>query len=75
MNTAFADSASYEVGRNLISIPAPSGPADLMAVSRELDAIAVLPTQLEIRKPTLDDVFLTITGTKKSDVASSGGRS
>lgn len=74
LNATFGGSTSYEAGRNLISIPAPRGPADLMSVSRELDAIDVLPTHLEIRKPTLDDVFLTITGAEKPEVESSGAR-
>lgn len=64
LNSAFAGSVAYEDGRQMISIPAPKGAADLMAVARELDAIRVLPLQLEIRKPTLDDVFLTITGSR-----------
>lgn len=58
----FGSSVTYEAGRNLISIPAPNGPADLMSASRSLDSIGVTPTQLDVRKPTLDDVFLKITG-------------
>lgn len=60
--TAFGANVSFDVGGNLISVPAPNGPADLMAVARSLDTIGVTPTQLDIRKPTLDDVFLKITG-------------
>jgi ABC-2 type transport system ATP-binding protein len=33
-----------------------------MAVVRELDAAGVEPTDIALRKPTLDDVFLTLTG-------------
>jgi hypothetical protein len=46
-----------------------------MAVSRTLDAASLMPTQLEIRKPTLDDVFLKITGNGKSASTAVGGES
>lgn len=73
--TAFGDAVSYEAGRNLISVPAPNGPADLMAVSRALDAVGIIPTQLDIRKPTLDDVFLKITGETDPVTGTAGGAS
>ena len=48
-------------GRSL-SIPAPDGPGTLTAVVRELDSSSVVPVDIALRKPTLDDVFLTLTG-------------
>ncbi|MFT7474841.1 MAG: ABC-2 type transport system ATP-binding protein [Verrucomicrobiales bacterium] len=75
LSSAFGDDLSYEEGRNLISIPAPDGAADLMAVARSLDSIDVTPTNLEIRKPTLDDVFLKITGNDRPTSTSNGGQS
>jgi ABC-2 type transport system ATP-binding protein len=74
-SSVFGESVSYEAGRKLITIPAPNGPADLMAVSRSLDSIEVIPTNLEIRKPTLDDVFLTITGEERPSSSTNGGES
>ncbi|SNT38431.1 ABC-2 type transport system ATP-binding protein [Asanoa hainanensis] len=38
------------------------GTAALVEAVRKLDAAEITPTNLEIRKPTLDDVFLTLTG-------------
>jgi ABC-2 type transport system ATP-binding protein len=74
-SSVFGESVSYEAGRKLITIPAPNGPADLMAVSRSLDSIEVIPTNLEIRKPTLDDVFLKITGEERPSSSTNGGES
>lgn len=71
--STFGNSVTYEAGRNLISIPAPNGPADLMAASRSLDSIGAVPTRLDIRKPTLDDVFLKITGKQDQPTNSEGG--
>lgn len=70
--SAFGESVSFDIERNLISIPAPDGPADLMAVSRSLDTIGVIPSQLDVRKPTLDDVFLKITGQTEPSSAAVG---
>jgi len=38
------------------------GTAALLEAVRKLDGAEIAPTNLEIRKPTLDDVFLTLTG-------------
>lgn len=62
LTNVFGVAPTYERARNLITVPAPNGAADLMAVSRSLDNIGVVPDDLEIRKPTLDDAFLSITG-------------
>ncbi|MFQ5522964.1 MAG: ATP-binding cassette domain-containing protein [Acidimicrobiia bacterium] len=45
-----------------LTIPAVEGPRTLMAVVRELDAAGIEPSDIALRKPTLDDVFLTLTG-------------
>ncbi len=45
-----------------LTIPATEGPRTLMAAVRELDAAGVEPSDIALRKPTLDDVFLTLTG-------------
>ena len=50
--------------RLALSIPAPDGSRTLTAVVRELDAASVEPKDIALRKPTLDDVFLTLTGHK-----------
>jgi ABC-2 type transport system ATP-binding protein len=60
-----------------LSIPALRGSRTLTEVVRELDAVNVEPKDVALRKPTLDDVFLTLTGHKaetegESEPAESG---
>ncbi len=50
-----------------LSIPAPDGSKTLTAVVRELDSAAIEPRDIALRKPTLNDVFLTLTGHKAED--------
>jgi ABC-2 type transport system ATP-binding protein len=50
-----------------ISIPAPDGAKTLTTVVRELDQANIDPKDIALRKPTLDDVFLTLTGHKAED--------
>ncbi len=45
-----------------LSIPAPDGSRTLTAAVRELDSSGVVPRDIALRQPTLDDVFLTLTG-------------
>ena len=40
----------------------PDGAAVLPGLLRELDAAGVAMTSVEVRRPSLDDVFLTLTG-------------
>ncbi len=47
---------------NSLHIPALRGVDTLTQVVRELDAAKVRPTDIALRKPTLDDVFLSLTG-------------
>lgn len=53
------------VDRNLLQVVVPLAAADaglLPSVVRELDAAGVSVTDLALRRPTLDDAFLTLTG-------------
>jgi ABC-2 type transport system ATP-binding protein len=56
-----------KVEGNSLSILAPDGSRTLTAVVRELDNAAIEPMDIALRKPTLDDVFLTLTGHKAVD--------
>jgi ABC-2 type transport system ATP-binding protein len=61
-----ADLAAAEVsvddhGRQL-SIPVKSGTASLVEAMRRLDTTQIVVTDVALRRPTLDDVFLTLTG-------------
>ncbi len=51
-----------ETDMRRLSIPAPEGASSLADVVRELDAAEVQIEDLGMRRPTLDDVFLTLTG-------------
>jgi len=55
------DHASFEPSRQKISIAA-TGPATLTEVVRRLDGASITPDDIALRKPTLDDVFLSLTG-------------
>jgi ABC-2 type transport system ATP-binding protein len=45
-----------------ISVPAPEGSKSLMQAVRALDEAQITPDDMTLRKPTLDDVFLSLTG-------------
>jgi ABC-2 type transport system ATP-binding protein len=45
-----------------LTIPVDGGASVLMAALRELDAAGVIVQDVGLRRPTLDDVFLTLTG-------------
>ncbi len=45
-----------------MSIPAVDGASTLLRVARQLDERGLVPDDLGLRKPTLDDVFLSLTG-------------
>jgi ABC-2 type transport system ATP-binding protein len=53
-------------GRSLEVTVSDSGPAVLDAV-RRLDAAAITPSAIAVREPSLDDVFLTLTGRPSED--------
>ncbi len=45
-----------------VSLPATGGAGELAAVLRALDDAAIVVDEIGVRRPTLDDVFLTLTG-------------
>ncbi|HEY5854413.1 MAG TPA: ATP-binding cassette domain-containing protein [Aldersonia sp.] len=49
-------------GLEKLSIPAPDGPATLAAAVRRLDQAGIALADVGLRRPSLDDVFLAITG-------------
>jgi len=50
-----------------IELPVDNGPQSAMEALRMLDAHAIVPTTFVLREPSLDDVFLALTG-KRTDV-------
>ncbi len=47
---------------NMVELPVDEGPRVAMEVLRLLDQHALVPTTFRIREPSLDDVFLSLTG-------------
>lgn len=45
-----------------VEVPVPNGARQMPDIVRDLDAAGVLLDDLGIRRPSLDDVFLTLTG-------------
>lgn len=45
----------------LASLPAPNGTRDMVEVIRRLDARGITPSDVSLRRPTLDEVFLSVT--------------
>ena len=58
-----------------IELTVDDGPRTAMALLRTLDAGNVVPTGLTVREPSLDDVFLALTGHKAEAEATDGDRS
>jgi ABC-2 type transport system ATP-binding protein len=69
----------HDRARRRLRVPARDGARTLVDAVRALDAAGVTPTDLALHKPTLDDVFLGLTGndpdTASDDDATLGGRS
>ena len=54
-----------------LTIPAPDGPATLAEALKRLDAAGIELSDIGLRRPSLDDVFLTLTG-QQDDAPASG---
>jgi ABC-2 type transport system ATP-binding protein len=65
--------AEPEVEGRTIRVPSPDGSHLLAQMLRQLDDEGVLPATLSLREPSLDDVFLALTGHAAEDPSSEGG--
>lgn len=54
--------ATEDSGVHKISISAPKGTATLVETLRELDIAGIHPLDIALKRPSLDDVFLSLTG-------------
>jgi ABC-2 type transport system ATP-binding protein len=54
--------AQFDELQGRITIPAPDGVRSLQDAVRRLDAANIVPNDIALDKPTLDDVFLALTG-------------
>jgi len=69
------DAPTFEPASRKITLSAPEGPHTLTRVVRTLDEAAITPEDIALRKPTLDDVFLSFTGhVAEAEVAENGRR-
>jgi ABC-2 type transport system ATP-binding protein len=59
--------ATIDPLRSRITIPVCEPVADLMAALRVLDKAGIVPQDLGLRRPSLDDVFLSLTGRTTGD--------
>jgi ABC-2 type transport system ATP-binding protein len=59
--------ATVDTERSRITIPVCDAVADLMAALRHLDQAGITPRDLGLRRPSLDDVFLALTGRNTAD--------
>jgi ABC-2 type transport system ATP-binding protein len=57
----------------VVGLAKPAGRGAVVEVVRRLDAAGVGVDDLEVRRPTLDDVFLTLTGRPAEEAAEDGG--
>lgn len=68
------DDPTFEPSSKKISLQAPDGAVTLTKVVRGLDDADITADDIALRKPTLDDVFLTLTGhVAEEDVPATGG--
>jgi len=56
------DDPNFDKGSKKISIPAADGSGTLTQAVRNLDEAGIRPDDITLRRPTLDDVFLALTG-------------
>jgi len=54
--------AAFDAASKKITLQAPRGAETLMATARSLDGAGIIPNDITLRRPTLDDVFLAYTG-------------
>ena len=63
-------SATIDRGLRKISVPVPDGTQSLIAVIREFDSAGIHALDLALKRPSLDDVFLSLTGHVAEEVKS-----
>ena len=57
----------------IITLPAPAGSGSLVEAIRKLDAAGITPTDIGLRRPTLDDVFIALTGSAAAPTDADNG--
>jgi ABC-2 type transport system ATP-binding protein len=62
LRTLCAGEPTVEAHTRRVSVAATGGPRQLLEVVRELDDLGIALDDIALHRPTLDDVFLTLTG-------------
>ena len=62
LSTVSADGPTFDEYKSSLRLPAPDGSQTLLNVVRRLDEQGIAVQDVALHKPTLDDVFLTLTG-------------
>jgi daunorubicin resistance ABC transporter ATP-binding subunit len=73
LSTIGDEEPTFEPGSRKIILPAPDGSQTLTEVVRRLDGAGITPGDISLRKPTLDDVFLSLTGRVAEEAADANG--
>jgi ABC-2 type transport system ATP-binding protein len=53
---------TFDEGLRKISVPVSTGASALIEVIRSLDAVGIHPLDIALKRPSLDDVFMSLTG-------------
>jgi ABC-2 type transport system ATP-binding protein len=64
---ALGADASVDAGAGRVSVPVTTGADDLVTAVQALRGVGIAIEDIALRRPTLDDVFLTLTGHTTSD--------
>jgi ABC-2 type transport system ATP-binding protein len=67
------ETPAFEPASQRITLQAPEGAKTLTEAVRRLDEARIVPDDITLRKPTLDDVFLTLTGHIAEDASAPDG--
>jgi ABC-2 type transport system ATP-binding protein len=62
LRDAAGEDPTYDEGGGRVVLPAPDGSRTLTVALRRLEAAGITPQDAALRKPTLDEVFLALTG-------------
>ncbi|MFY2791225.1 ATP-binding cassette domain-containing protein [Rhodococcus sp. KRD162] len=62
--------AEITASSDRLSVPAPDGAATLSEILRRVDAAGIVLADIALRRPSLDDVFLTLTGHSQTSSSS-----